>query len=97
MIYIKYFAGHESVRHCLGYVRRPGLYVLCHLLDISSHVVSQSQATIRPFGKDTGVKIAFKEKTFVEENVVVDCKVTRNYFFLVLLSYWSYQAINNDL
>ena len=78
MICMKCIAGLDGVKNCLGSVDSPGLYVLCHLLDVSSYIIPHSPTSITPFGKEAGIKIEFKEKTFIEEITKVDFKVSHN-------------------
>ena len=87
MIFMKYIAGPDGVTNCLGYVDSPGLYVLCHLLDVSSYIIPHSPTSITPFGKEAGIKIAFKGNTFIEERTTVDFKVPHN------LSLWNFKDI----
>ena len=87
MICMKCIAGPDGVKNCLGSVDRPGLYVLCHLLDVSSYIIPHSPTSITPFGKEAGITIAFKWNTFIEERTTVDFKVPHK------LSLWNFEDI----
>jgi len=63
------------VKKCSGYIDKPGLYALCLLLDIESHVISQSSEVISPFGIEPGVQVIFDENTFPDDQTIVDFKI----------------------
>ena len=64
------------MKKCRANIDKPGLYALCLLLDIESRVISKSSSELFPFGSKLGVKIAFDENTFPDDQTTVDFKVT---------------------
>jgi len=68
-------SGHAEVKKCRANIDKPGLYVLCLLLDIKSCVITKSPLEILPFGWQLGVKVAFDENTFPDDQTTVDFKI----------------------
>ena len=76
IVSFSFIADDREAKKCEGHAKRPGLYAVCLLLDIDSHVVSQSPAVIWLFDKEAGVKISFKKNTFLDDETTLDFRVT---------------------
>ena len=63
-----------------GYVKQPGLYALCLLLDTECHVIPAASTVIRPFIEENGVAITFDEETFGSDETKVEFKVTFDFY-----------------